>query len=292
MISEDTEVTEIKNFKTSNIVYSDPIVNQIPNSTIKYKRIMIGIKNPNGTTGDLVLKTSKLFSYGITENLDQATQKINGYSMGICLWDRDSPSKEEKLFTTTIDKFVEYTKKYLIKNRDDIEIYDLEMANLKKFNPLYWKKENGKKVVGLGPVLYPKLMISKKQNKKDPNKPIVINTNFYRVDSNDQVELYSNPLEIKDQYCYINAGVKIESIFIGSNEKCSLQIKLIEAEVKPIVKNRRLLLRNNMTITDLTKKISTKLNINKNDSNTSDEDISESSEEENPRKKKHLLGKY
>lgn len=292
MISEDTEVTDIKNFKTSNVIYSEPIVNQIPNSTIKYKRILINIKNSNGTVGDLVFKTSKLFSYGITENCDQATGKINGYSMGICLWDKDSPTKEEKAFTNTIDKFVDYTKKYLIKNRKSIEIYDLEMANLKKFNPLYWKKENGKKVAGLGPVLYPKLMISKKQNKKDPSKPIVINSNFYRVNSNDEVEVYNNPLDIKDSYCYLNAAIKIESIFIGSNEKCSLQIKLLEAEVKPIVKNRRLLLRNNIVINDLTKKVSD-VNINNTEDNSSDNDLDISSDEENQNNKRSkLIGKY
>ena len=36
-------------------------------------------------------------------------------------------------------------------------MYDLESADLKKLNPLYYKKEKGKVIDGSTPTLYPKL---------------------------------------------------------------------------------------------------------------------------------------
>ena len=59
---------------------------------------------------------------------------------------------------------VDHIKKYLLDKRDDIDHYELEDADLKRFNPLYWKKERGKVVEGLGPTLYAKLIYSKKSN--------------------------------------------------------------------------------------------------------------------------------
>ena len=91
------------------------------------------------------------------------------------------------------------------------------MSDLKKFNPLYYKKDRGKIVEGTGPTLYAKLIVSKKHDK--------IVTMFY---DNDGEAI--DPMTLHGKYCHVNAAVKIESVFIGN--KISMQVKLYECEVK------------------------------------------------------------
>ena len=281
MTSEDTELTDVKNYNIKNMIFSKPIIGAIPNTPITFQRVMISTKNKNGSIGELVFQTTKLFSYGISENTDPQSNKVNGYSMGICLWDKDDPTKEEKQFTNSFNNVVENVKKWLLKNKDILKLYDLEMNDLKKLNPLYWKKDKGKIVEGVGPVLYAKLLISKKEQKKDKTKPINITTTFYKFpNSQNESELIDNPRILLGKYCHIHAAIKIESIFIGSNGKCSLQVKLYEAEVQTIQRNNKRLLRNNSIVKPLIRRVQqTNLNDDEDDSEDIDDDTSESEEE-------------
>ena len=113
-------------------------------------------------------------------------------------------------------------------------MFELNRADLTKskggLNPLYWKKEKykdektGKTVLrtvpGQGPALYSKLIFSKKNDK--------FLTQFF--DINDEP---LNALDLMGKYCYTNAAVKVESIFISGTGKISLQVKLYEAVVEP-----------------------------------------------------------
>jgi hypothetical protein len=90
---------------------------------------------------------------------------------------------------------------------------------LNKFNPLYWKKEKGKIVEGTGPTLYPKLIQSKKLDKI---------TSLFRDEEGNIID----PLTLEKKFCHITAVIKIESIFIGSSSKISMQVKLYEGQVK------------------------------------------------------------
>jgi hypothetical protein len=146
------------------------------------------------------------------------TKKVNGYVMPLCLYNIDSPSKEEKEWVETFNNIVEKCKDHLIEKRDELEQWDLSKNDLKKLNPLYYKREKGKIVEGRGPTLYAKLIMSKKLNK--------ILSMFY--DASTQEDL--DPLDLKGKYCHVKAAIKFESIFIGT--KISLQVKLYEAEVK------------------------------------------------------------
>jgi hypothetical protein len=221
MSSENTQLTTASGYDTKRMIFSDPQAGSIPNSVpqINYKRITIQTKNPDGTIGDLILSTSKLFSFGVSENANPETGKVNGYVMPICLWnrDKDSVTKEEKDFTDAFDAIIEKCKEHLVAHREEIEQYDLALSDLKKFNPLWWKREKGKIVDGTGPTLYAKLITSKKQDK--------IVTMFYDANG-DTVD----PLSLNGKYCYVNAAVKFESVFIGN--KISMQIKLYECEVR------------------------------------------------------------
>lgn len=211
------QLTSAADYDVKRMVFSDPQVGSVPNTPIVYKRIAISTLNKDGTTGDLILPTEELFSFGVSENVNPETKKVNGHVLPLCLWNRESPSAAERAWTDTFDRIVEHCKKHLIENRDEIEQYDLSMNDLKKFNPLYWKREKGKIVDGTGPTLYAKLIASKKHNK--------ILSMFFNVDGESV-----DPLTLLGKYCYTKAAVKIESIFIGN--KISMQIKLYEAECR------------------------------------------------------------
>lgn len=218
-MSENNQLINVSSYDITNMIFADPQINTIPNSAVSYKRISISTRNPNGTVGDLLLPTTRLFSFGLSPNVNPDTGKPNGYSMPICLWDKNCPSKEEKEWTTKFNEIIERAKTHLLDNKDDIELYDLNVHLLNKFNPLYWKKEKGKIVEGTGPTLYPKLIQSKKLDKI---------TSLFRDEEGNIID----PLTLEKKFCYITAVIKIESIFIGSSSKISMQVKLYEGQVK------------------------------------------------------------
>lgn len=202
------------------MVFSKPEVNSVPGTPISYKRINIGTVNPDGSQGELILSTSRLFSFGVSENTSVESGAVNGYTLPLCLWSKDAPTDEEKAWTTTFDNIIEHCKKHILDVKDDIGKYDLDERDLKKLNPLYWKREKGKIVEGQGPTLYAKLIESKKNNK--------ILTSFFNVDTGEEID----PMSLKGKYCYVEAAVKIESIYVGN--KVSIQIKLYEANIKTL----------------------------------------------------------
>ena len=219
-MSVNTQLTLASGYDVSKVIFSKPEVNSIPNSTpaITYTRINIATINPDGTTGDLVLLTENLFSFGVSENKDLKTQEVNGLVMPICLWSKDNPTEGEKQWVKTFDDIVEKCKDHILSVKDDVGKYDLEKADLKKLNPLYWKRDKGKIVDGVGPTLYAKLIQSKKTGK--------IISSFVDDSTGDDI----NPMSLVGKYCYVKAAVKIESIFIGN--RISLQVKLLEANVR------------------------------------------------------------
>lgn len=225
--SNITEITDVNTFKVSDLVFSKPAIGNVPGTTpqLSYKRINIGrtYYNSDGSvrgTGEMIMCTPRSFSWGVSQNIDPKTQRVNGFVMSICLWTKGNPTPEERLFTTTLEKIIEHCKEYLLEHKadDDMKLYELEMADMKKFAPLVWKKEMGKIVEGTGPTLYVKLIESKKNEK--------ILSQFYDMDGHDL-----NYETLIGKYCHGNFAIKIESIFIGT--KPTLQIKLYEAQVEP-----------------------------------------------------------
>ncbi len=228
--TNNTQLSSTKDYNVSRMIFSDPIAGSIPDSNIEYKRINITTKNKDGTEGELILPTEHVFSFGVSENTSQETGKVNGWTFPLCLWSRDGPTKEEKMWSDTFNKIVDHCITHLVENREEIERYELTRADMTKtkggLNPLYYKREKftndaGKTswriVPGTGPTLYTKLIYSKK------------NDNFlslFFTENDDSI----NPLDLMGKYCYADAAVKIESIFIGS--KISLQCKLYEAVIK------------------------------------------------------------
>jgi hypothetical protein len=219
MSYDNTQLTSAFGYDVKNIRFRKPIDGSILNDTVKFKRIAIGTRNPDGSLGELVIPTLQVYSFGLSENVNPQTSKTDGYSLSLCLYTKDNPTEEQKKWVETFNSIVEHIKQYLLDHKDDIEKYELEPADLKKLNPLYYKKEKGKIVEGTGPTLYAKVMQNKKTN--------LITTPFCDENGNDL-----DPLSILGKRCYATAAIKFEGIFIGS--KISLQVKVYEAKVKLI----------------------------------------------------------
>lgn len=234
-IMYSTKLSTPKEYNVTNMIFSKPETGTIPGSVPKltFKRIKINTKNSDGTVGDLIFETpADLFSFGLQENREMGTGNINGYVLPICLWNKNGATEEEKTFTSVIDKVVEKCKEHLLENKDEIEKYNLELADLKGLNPLYWKKEKGKIVEGKGPVLYIKTLMSKKNEK--------ISTVFINEETNEEI----NPFDVLNKYCFVRGAIKIESLFIGKT--ISLQLKLYEVLVRQMDTERKTLLTSNV----------------------------------------------
>jgi len=220
-----TQLTDFRNYDIKRLIFSKPEVGNIPGaiSKLTFKRIRLATKNPDGTIGDLVLATPpNLMCYGLQEQTDPSNGVVNGYQFPMVLWNRNEPSQDEKTFTEVIHKITEACKEHLLTHKEEIEKYDLESNDLKKFSPLYYKMEKGKIVEGKSPMFYIKTMTSKKA------EGIKIHTVFTNEDTNESID----PMDLMNKRCYVQGAIKLESIFVGN--KISLQVKLFEARVKLI----------------------------------------------------------
>lgn len=213
------QLVSANGYDSRRMIFSKPIISNVKDTSINFRRINISTQYDDDTTGDLIIPTERLFSFGVCENIDPTTKKVNGYVFPLCLYNKDGASEDEKAFVDTFNKIVDRCKKYLLDNKKDLKLHDLEASDLKKFNPLYYKKIDGEIVDGFGPTLYAKLVVSKKNGQEK------ILTQFSDIDGNEL-----NALDLLKKYCHTSAAVKIESIFLGN--KISLQIKLYEAEVE------------------------------------------------------------
>ena len=99
------QLSNLENLSKENIVFQEPKEFQLKNSSLKYKRIKIEIKYPNGKTGPLRLETPFLFSFGVNQRKNQDTDQLTGYSIPVCLWKKDEkPNKEEEDFYIALNK--------------------------------------------------------------------------------------------------------------------------------------------------------------------------------------------
>ena len=232
----NTQLTSIESYNpTERMIFSPVISEEIPDSRpkIEYKRIIISTRNEDGTIGDLIIQTERLYSFGVSQTTSQETGKITGYTFPLCMWSRDGPTDEEKKWTDTFNAIVDCCANHLVENREEIERFELVLGELNKtrggLNPMYWKMEKYKdettgktvlrRVPDRGPTLYTKLIFSKKNNK--------FLTQFF--DENDEP---IDALDLMGKHCYAVGAIKIESIYIGA-KTIALQVKLYEVVVEP-----------------------------------------------------------
>ena len=224
------QLSSYENITQENIIFNEAKEYKVKDSKIKYKRIPIEVKYPNGKKGALVLESPVLFSFGVSEKKNQETNKLVGYSIPVCLWARDSvPSNKEKAFFDVINNVVTLSQQHLENE------YGPDLASTQS-SPFYYKQieytdKKGKKRTKVdessAPVLYAKLIYSEKSKK--------ILSLFKGKGGRDL-----NPFKYINQYCNVKLALIIEGIFI-SKTVTSLQIKVHECYVKPLKPREALL---------------------------------------------------
>ena len=162
------QLSSYENITQDNIIFNQAKEFKVKDSNIKYKRIPIEIKYPNGKKGALVLESPLLFSFGVNEKKNQETGKLVGYSMPVCLWSKDSaPNTKELSFFETLNNVFFMCQKYLENE------YGSHIASSLS-SPFYYKQieytdKKGKKKTKIdessAPVLYAKLIYSEKSKK-------------------------------------------------------------------------------------------------------------------------------
>jgi hypothetical protein len=232
MSNNKVQITTASSYNANNIIFQEPVLCNIPGSTIPYQRVNIKMKYPDGKIGDLIIPTETLFSFGVSEVTTPGTATVTGYTLSLALYNRDGVSEAEKKWVQTFRQIEEQCKKYVIENRVKLGKKGLEMAELKKFSSssFYWKVDDNDNLAPSGPTLNPKLIISKKDGKD------VIKSDFYDLESGESI----NAMMLIKKYCYARAAIKIESIYIGS--KIALQVKLWEVGVSLLDKGVQRLL--------------------------------------------------
>ena len=213
-----------------NIIFNEAKEFKVKESKIKYKRIPIEVKYPNGKKGALVIETPFLFSFGVNEKKNQENNKLVGYSIPVCLWGKDSePNTEEKAFFDTLNNLREMCCKHL-----ESEYGPDQASSLS--SPLYYKqveytdkkgKKKTRKDESAAPVLYAKLIYSEKSKKI---------LSLFKTKAKKSL----NPFKYIDQYCNVKMALIVEGIFI-SKTVTSLQIKVHECYVKPLKPRESLL---------------------------------------------------
>ena len=224
------QLSSYENITQDNIIFNQAKEFKVKDSNIKYKRIPIEIKYPNGKKGALVLESPLLFSFGVNEKKNQETGKLVGYSMPVCLWSKDSaPNTKELSFFETLNSIFSESQKYLENE------YGSHVASSLS-SPFYYKQieytdKKGKKKTKIDesstPILYAKLIYSEKSKKI---------LSLFKTKGRKDL----NPFKYINQYCNVKMALIIEGIFI-SKTVTSLQIKVHECYVKPLKPRESLL---------------------------------------------------
>ena len=184
------QLSKLENITKENIVFHEPKDFQLRNSTIKYKRIKIETKLPNGKTSPLVLETPFLFSFGVSERKNQETNQLNGYSIPVCPWKKDAnPNQEEQDFYDTLNTIHSICQDHLAEYYGDDEASSF--GEILYYKQIEYQNSKGKtkkkKDESSFPVLYVKLIYS------DETKKIL---SIFRTKGNQNV----NPFDYLNKY--------------------------------------------------------------------------------------------
>ena len=203
---------------------------KLPNSKIKYQRIKIERKLPNGKLKPLVVETPFLFSFGISERKDQETNKISGYSIPVCLWKKDAePNQKETNFLNIINKVQDLCRGHLSSDYGENEATSLpDVLYYKQIDYVDQKgKTKKKKDKSSAPVLHVKLIYSSYTKKF---------LTIFREKGKKEVK----PLDYKDKYFNTRMAIIFDSIFLAKNS-VSIQVKAHEFHILPLEERKSIL---------------------------------------------------
>ena len=224
------QLSSFENITKDNIVFQTAKKHKVPNSKINYERIKIERILPNGKTTPLVVETPFLFSFGISERKDQETNKLNGYSIPVCLWKKDAkPNQKESNFLNIIRKVQELCQDRLSRKYGENEatslsdiLYYKQVGNTDKKGKTKKKRDESSP-----PVLYVKLIYSSDTKKF---------STIFRVKGKQEVK----PLDYKDKYFNTRMAIIFDSIYKGRNS-ISIQVKAHEVHILPFEERKSIL---------------------------------------------------
>ena len=220
------ELSSYKNITGENIKFGDVKEYLVKDSNKSYQRIPIEIKYDSKKKGPLVVETPFLFSFGVSKNIDKKTGKMSGYSIPVCLWQRDSkPNSREKAFYDIVNLIKNLSEKQLEKYEDI-----LPLSSPFYFKQIEYTDKKGKKKTKVdessAPILYAKVIYSEKSKK------------FLSLFNNKKGSV--DPLKYLDYNCKVKLALIFESIFI-SDTTTSLQIKVYECYIRDLEPRKSLI---------------------------------------------------
>lgn len=219
------ELSLYSNITKKNIIFNPEKEYNLKNENLSYKRIPIEIKYSKTKKGPLIIETPFLFSFGVSENIQKKSGKINGYSLPVCLWSKgESPNNREQSFYDVIKLLKGLCEEHLEGKYGELTL------------PLYYKKiestdRKGKKKTKIdessAPILYTKLIYSDKSKKF---------LSLFKGKKGENLD----PLKYIDFNCRVKLALMIEGIYIGDNTT-SLQIKVYECYLKELPERKSLI---------------------------------------------------
>jgi hypothetical protein len=256
--------TKSTNFNPEHIVFGDVKKFTIPAT---FSRIPIMYKYPDGER-KLSIKIPETFSWGIQENKNKTTGKIESYAFSFVMFDsKVGPTPEEKAIIDLLENICDCIKTHLLSEeiKETLNIWDKD-DDIKRMSIMYRKKERGRIVEGLAPTLYPKLLTKYEKIKRDG--PPEITTGFYDEDD--------EPIEASDLVgcrCKAIGAVVIDNIYIGGG-RFSIQLKLNDVIITKQFRGPTRLLESNKSA-----KPSVVVNLDEDDLSDEEVDVAQPKEE-------------
>jgi hypothetical protein len=228
-MNRQPQITDIYSDFTHNIEF-EPAKLSMPRDDqkglAKTYRIPVQMIYPDNRPGPLIVCTPTCFSRGVQK---MAMNGKDNYSLHTILWDSrktEEQTREERLWVNRFNDMIEYIKEYLLMDETKMEIGqpDLEKSDLRKFNPLYYirDQETKKLVEGAPPRLYCKFTVIEPNSRRN-----FLAARFYDGDGNKL-----DPMDLIGKQCMVQAALRVESIWVGGGGRITLQLKLHEASVE------------------------------------------------------------
>ena len=224
------KLSSLENITEDNIVFHTAKKHKVPNSKIKYQRIKIERKLPNGKTTPLLVETPFLFSFGIKERKGEETNKISGYTIPVCLWKKNAePNKKETNFFNIINKVQDLCRDHLSSKYGENEATSLSDVLFYSQNEYVDRKGKTKKKKDKtsAPVLYVKLIYSSDTKK--------FSTIFIEKGKKEV-----KPLDYIDKYFNTRMAIIFDSIYPG-RLSVSIQVKAHEVHILPFEERKSIL---------------------------------------------------
>ena len=163
-----------------------------------------------------------MFSFGISERKDQETNKVNGYSIPVCLWKKDTePNQKETNFLNIIKKVQDLCRDHLSREYGENEAASL--SDILYYRQVEYTDKKGKTKKKndetSSPVLYVKLIYLSDTKKF---------STIFRVKGKKEVK----PLDYKDKYFNTRMAIIFDSLYLG-RDSVSIQVKAHEVHILP-----------------------------------------------------------